>query len=237
MREEIDFIRQALDPDSGIKFETPFGLIIPRVPLGDSPGDSSLTSGGAYCIPLKYWWYVYFPEQIRLRTIKYLKKNDENLVSINVLEFVVIIINYCVAVTIVKSGITTDPHPVIRLITDNTSALNWTLHTSKTSLIGRALARFFCGMLIDSPVGINAKWIGTHGNVIADKISRFDPSSCELESFAKLKQEYPQLEPCRSFQLNQDLLSMIWNILLTKKCPDLKQVEALKLKGFGKLSI
>ena len=237
MREEIDFIRQALDPDSGIKFETPFGLIIPRMPLGDSPGDSSLTSGGAFCIPLRYWWYIYFPEEIRQRTIKYLKKGDENLISINVLEFVVIIINYCVAVTVVKSGVTKDPHPVICFITDNTSALNWTLHTSKTSLIGRALARFFCGLLIGSPVGINSKWIGTHVNVIADKISRFDPSSCEFESFEKLKQEYPQLKPCRSFQLNPDLLSMIWNILLTKKCPDLKQVEALKLKGFGKLSI
>ena len=143
MREEIEFIRQVLSPDSDIDFETPLGLVIPRTPLGDSPGDSSLESCGAYCFPLKYWWYIRFPLSIRERTIKYLKKGDENVISINVLKYVTVIINYCAVVTIVKSGITDDPNPVIRFITDNTSALNWTLHTSKSSIIGRALARFF----------------------------------------------------------------------------------------------
>jgi hypothetical protein len=55
-------------------------------------------------------------------------------------------------------------------VTDNTSALNWTLHTSKKSIIGRALARFFCGLLIGSNVWVNAKWISTTENVIADKL-------------------------------------------------------------------
>ena len=194
-----------------------------------------MTSCGAYCISLEYWWYIQFPFNIRERTLKHLKKGDENVISINVLEYVTVIINYCAAVTIVKSGIMDDPNPVIRFITDNTSALNWTLHTSKSSIIGRALARFFCGLLIGSPVGINAKWIGTHENVIADKISRFDPSSCHIKSFNKLTQEYPQLVPCRFFRPNPDLLSMIWDILLNKKCPDLKQVATLKQQGFGKL--
>jgi hypothetical protein len=59
---------------------------------------------------------------------------------------------------------------VVRWVTDNISAKNWTVHTSKKSIIGRALARFFCGLLIDSNVGINAKWISTLANKIAKSL-------------------------------------------------------------------
>jgi hypothetical protein len=48
------------------------------------------------------------------------------------------------------------------------------LHTSKKSNIGRALARFFCGLLIGWNVGVNATWISTIENVIADKILRLN---------------------------------------------------------------
>jgi hypothetical protein len=47
----------------------------------------------------------------------------------------------------------------------------WTTRTSKKSLASRALARFFCGLLIGLNVGINAAWISTKANVLADKIS------------------------------------------------------------------
>jgi hypothetical protein len=46
------------------------------------------------------------------------------------------------------------------------------LHTSKKSIIGRTMARFFFGLLIGLNIGINAKWISTIENVIAEKISR-----------------------------------------------------------------
>ena len=49
-----------------------------------------------------------------------------------------------------------DPYPVVLCVTNNTSAKKWTTHTSKKSLASQALARFFCGLLIGSNVGINA---------------------------------------------------------------------------------
>jgi hypothetical protein len=86
---------------------------------------------------------------------------------------VTIIISYCAAITaLVKSKITTDPHPVVLCVTDNTSTKNLTMHTSKKSIIGRALARFFCRLLFGSDIGINAKWFSIAANKIADKISR-----------------------------------------------------------------
>jgi hypothetical protein len=152
MREELNFISDALSQDSGINFETPIAHLIPRIPTALIIEDSSLTACGGYSITLEFWWHIAFPEEVTQRTLLYLEDNrDETFISINCLEYATIIIYYCA--TIVKFAnckVNNDPYPVVLCVTDNTSALNWTLHTSKKSIIGRALARFFCGLLIGS---------------------------------------------------------------------------------------
>jgi hypothetical protein len=249
MREELNFISDALSENSGIKFETPIAHLIPRIPTALIIGDSSLTACGGYSITLKFWWHLTFPENVIHRTLLHLENNkDETFISINCLEYVTIIINYCA--TIVKFAnckINDDPYPVVLCVTDNTSALNWTLHTSKKSIIGRALARFFCGLLIGSRIGINAKWISTIENVIADKISRlkenFNSDSSVSQSpsstynYSKLKQEHEELKVCSFFQPSPKLLSLIWEILLTQRCPDLSLILKLKPHDLGKLCI
>ena len=93
-----------------------------------------------------------------------------------------------------------DPHPVVLCVTDNTSALNWTLHMSKKSMIGQALARFFCGLMIGSNVGVNTKWISTIKNVIADKIlwlkkltaTNSNSPSSPTYDYANLQQEHEE---------------------------------------------
>jgi hypothetical protein len=228
MREELSFIASALNPDSGIKFETPIAHLIPRTPTVSTIGNSPLLAFGGYSITLKFWWHLTFPKEIVERTLLHLKDNlDKNFISINCLEYVTIIIAYCAALTSLGSNkFNDDPHPVILCITNNTSTLNWTLHTSKKLAIGRALARFFCGLLIGSDVGINAKWISTIKNVIANKISRLkathtaSPDSPSYDN-SNLKQDHKELEACSFFQPSPKLLSFLWEILLTKKCPDL----------------
>ena len=115
-------------------------------------------------MPLQFWWHYAFDERITSRTLLFLKNNkDEMLFSINCLEYLRVIVSYCAAYTVTTpKNPTADLFPVILDITDNTSALNWMLHTAKKSLIGRALARFFCGLLIGYPLGINLKRISTH---------------------------------------------------------------------------
>jgi hypothetical protein len=103
------------------------------------------------------------------------------------------------------------------------------------------LARFFCGLLIGSDVGINATWISTTENKIADDISRIkksahDPFSFQYD-FGKLQQDHAELRHCRFFQPSRELLSMIWEILLARNLPDLNKVRFLKQNGLGKLSI
>ena len=103
------------------------------------------------------------------------------------------------------------------------------MHTCKKSFIGQALARFFCGLLIGLDVGITAKWISTEANKIADEIStvkKFNHSthSSTCYDFSKIKQSYVELKYCRFFHPSPELLSMLWEIMLTRKCPDLSTV-------------
>ncbi len=131
MRDELNFISDALKPDSGILFETPIAHLIPRTPIASIVGDSSLLACGGYSITLKFWWHFSFPSDVAERTLLHLKDNsDEKFISINCLEYFTIIVNYCASLVVFSSKrINDDPHPVVLCVTDNTSALNWTLHT------------------------------------------------------------------------------------------------------------
>jgi hypothetical protein len=172
MREELNFIQQALQHDSKIPFKVPIAFIIPRTPTESLFGDSSLLSCEGYYIELWIWWFTPFPDKVVAQMLLHLKNDaSQNFFSINVLEYVTIIINYCGALTAyLEDGHKEDPHPVVLCITDNVSAKIWTMHTSKKSIIGHALAHFFCRLMIGSDVGINAKWIATKTNKIADAI-------------------------------------------------------------------
>jgi hypothetical protein len=159
MQEELNFISHALSPDSKIKFETSIAHLIPRISTASIIDNSSLVGCGGYSTTPIFWLHLLLPKEVVKRTLLYLKGNsDETFISINCLEYVTIILNYCaLMVTPATRNINDDPHPVILCVTDNTSALNWTLHTSMKLIIGRALARFFCSLLIGSNVGVNAK--------------------------------------------------------------------------------
>jgi hypothetical protein len=167
--------------------------------------------------------------------------DGKKFISIKCLEYVTIIINYCAAITaMLKSQITTDTHPVVLCVMDNISAENRTMHTSKKSIIGCAVARFFCGLLIGSDIGMNATWISTLASCIVDKVSRIKrsaniPSSFQYD-FSKLQQDHTELKHCRVFQPSEELLSMIWNILLTQHLPNLSKVLQLKQSGLGRLN-
>jgi hypothetical protein len=154
---------------------------------------------------------------------------DGTLFSINILEFVTVIINYCAVLHVIKiTPITDNPHPILLNITDNISALNWTIHTCKLSKLSRLLARFFCPLLINLPLGINSQWISIDKNVIADGFSQIRKGSATNSfptfDYNTLKQRYPELKHYSFFQIQPELISLIWDIVLTEKCPSHKEV-------------
>jgi hypothetical protein len=88
IREELNFISEALKPDSGIVFKTPIAHLIPRIPMASIIGNSSLLSCGNYSTTLKFWWHLTFLPEITTRTLLHLKDNsDKSFISINSLEF------------------------------------------------------------------------------------------------------------------------------------------------------
>jgi hypothetical protein len=173
MRQEIKFFCNKLQPNLTIFWETPIAHVIPCTPTAAAFGDSCLKGAGGYSIKLGRWWHIDFPEEVKRRTLLFKSDNkDGTLISINFLKSVTVIINYVASLHVITStNFTDDPHPVLLNVTDNTSALSWTVGACRRSKIGCCLARFFCSLLINSPLGINSQWISTAANKIADDIS------------------------------------------------------------------
>jgi hypothetical protein len=115
MHQEIEFFREKLLPESNIAWETPIAHIIPRTPTFTSFVDSCLEGAKGYCISLGFWWHIPFPEAVIQHTLKHKKDNKDGLlISINVLEIVTVIINYCAALHFVMTTLATDdPYPVL----------------------------------------------------------------------------------------------------------------------------
>ena len=249
MKAEIDFLRQVTDPDSGLEWTSPIAHKIPRNPNWKSWSDSCLSAGGGYSIEMRFVWYLIWSQEIYKRTLACIAANSELLISINVLEFYSVIINYCAALTVIAGdpNFTDDPWPVLLAWCDNTSAVRWIRHACLKSAAGRALGRFFCMLLIDERLGINSKWISTHDNFIADEISRIREAWLKTNSpdhpltphppvdFQSILQKHPDLQKCQRFVPSSELLSVLDTCVLKGCCPSLEDVKTLKQRGLGKL--
>ncbi len=64
MRNELNFLSEALESNSGIVFETPIGHLIPRMPTASIINDSLLIACGGYLTTLKFWWHLLFPKEV-----------------------------------------------------------------------------------------------------------------------------------------------------------------------------
>ena len=108
---------------------------------------------------MKLCWHLEWPEEIKGNTKLFLPDNKSGkMISINVLEYATIILNYAAALIVLNyDGVGDDIHPVLLNWADNTSAVRWTNHACKKSSVGKALDRLFCTMLIDSPLGGQCK--------------------------------------------------------------------------------
>jgi hypothetical protein len=145
MREELNFLQRALQPESNIKFETPIAHMIPREPTVSLFGDSLLTGCGGYSLELKFWWHIDFPLKIVERTLLHIPdESDVRFISINCLEYFTIIINYCGAkVYFATASNGNDPYPVVLCVTDNISAKNGQLIPARYHLPVKLLHNFF----------------------------------------------------------------------------------------------
>jgi hypothetical protein len=154
MCQEIEFFHEKLLLESNIAWKTLITHIIPQMPTFTSFGDSCLEGAGGYSILLDFWWHIPFPKAVKQCTLLHKRDNKDGLlISINVLEFVTVIIKYCAMLHIVTTTlVTNDPYPVWLNVTNNASALSWTTGACTKSKVGRLLAHFFCLLMINLPL-------------------------------------------------------------------------------------
>jgi len=156
---------------------------------------------------------------IFLHTIKYLRKGDKSLISINLLEYAAMIISLAGAILVWESLPTNSRpcHPVCLLWTDSTSAASWTKRVAGLKgPQGKALARIFAHLLMFSDVGVNAEHLSGDLNVIADFLSHIrEQDDFSQFSYLSLVQKFPQLKDCRRFHPSRELLSLIFSALST----------------------
>ncbi len=94
-------------------------------------------------------------------------------------------------------GLDLTAHPFLLNFCDNTAACAWVNDRCKHSLIDRRLGRLFVSLLMSTKIGIQAEWIATKDNFIADEILRLRKASKDYEHhYAKLKETYPMLASC-----------------------------------------
>ncbi len=103
--------------------------------IPDRSCNTNLKGTGGYSLSLGFWWHLPFPEEVKLRTLLHKRDNaDGLLISINILEFVTVIINYCAALHMVLTkNPMSNPYLVLLKVTDNASALSWTTDTCRKS--------------------------------------------------------------------------------------------------------
>lgn len=222
--------------DTSIPLETTIaiGHMVPRDPVFEAGADACKRAGGGWSVDLKFWWHVVFPDEVIRRA--YLSNNRSgDYISINTLEFVCVIINFAAVIHVCHvDGINLDDHPVLRNWCDSTAACCWVNYKCKESLIGRALGRFFVGFLMSSKIGIQAKWLKSELNKIADDISRLEDEDGNYD-YSQLIVDHPALASCRQFQPSDTLRGMLWDILLKRASPDPLIVRKLKPSALGSI--
>ena len=237
LKKELQLITRALASE-WIDMERPISHFVNRIPRGTGWDDASLDAGGGFSIDMRFWWYIEWPEEVRKRTLRYVKNNKDNkLASINVLEYAALIINYVAAThfcLIDKDP--SDPYPVVQLFADNTTAEAWAIKACKKSPIGRSLGRIQCALMINNPVGISVGHVSTKKNIIADRISRIKHLTDAIPSFLSLMQDFPQLKSCRRFHPSPELVSLVTDALLQENCIDPLEASRRILADLGKIT-
>jgi len=149
-----------------------------------------------------------------------------HIISINLLEYIAIIISYAAAISLSShhSHHKKHPFPTIKIFSDNKSAIAWTTKASASTPSGKSLALLLASLLLNQPLGLWSGYVEGHKNVLADKISRMQTNSKKI-TFSTLLQEYPKLMHYRRFHPSPELLFNIWEALLSPKTFRLTKIK------------
>ena len=111
-------------------------------------------------------------------------------------------------------------------------AFLWVNHKCKHNMTGLILDHLFVGLLMGTKLGIQAKWLETELNKLADNISRLEDNDHNYD-YSRLILDHPCLANCRQFQPSNILLLMISDVLLNSASPDPLIIKKLAPLALG----
>lgn len=231
MRAELTLLRNIFKNNEKYKLYTPISYLVDRDPDFLARGDACLDGAGGYCVKLNFFWFVEWPDEIKIKTLRHFKirlmidEEKKKFISINLLEYATIIITFAGCIQAIRNNKMDLQYPLLSVDSDNTSAVSWTKKAVHSNKKGKALARIFCKLLMTNELGIRSQHIAGDKNVQADKISRIKSENF-LTSFRKIQQEHPELRHCRQFQPHPSLLSCLMHALLhgTEQSKELPEI-------------
>ena len=196
----------------------PIAHWIPRDPDFSGRGDACLEGAGGYSTDLKFWWFIEWPDDIKQKTLKHwnfsVRLDKENFISINLLEYFTVIIMYAAATQAVRDLENfLHKYPIFKNESDNISAVVWTKKASMSSPAGKAMAKIFSLLCINNNLGLSSAYIKGEDNIIADNISRMKTKKLTKTS-TELLQTFPELQTCRRFHPNRELVYSLYYALL-----------------------
>jgi len=218
LRKELKLLLHIFTNIDSFPFVTPIAHIIPRQADFTAKGDACLDGAGGFSTDLSFWWFLEWPSFVKKRTIKYFIKYYHGIqgatLSINLLEYVAIILSFAAAATrISQSTSPAIPNPLLSIMSDNTTAISWTRKAATSTKEGKALAYILTSIMIQHPhLGLSSSFIKGVDNTVADAISRMHTKTHTL-TFFQLQQTYPTLTGLDQFHPSPELLSRIWDAL------------------------
>lgn len=236
LKQELMMLESIIKNPS-IQWSTPVSHLVKRSPDFEVWGDSSLKHAGGYSHNMKFWWHIEWPTSIQSKTLdKFVVKAkiDEKIISINLLEYCVIIINYAIASHLLEKNLinTNQEYPLLLNWTDNMSAMAWTKKAAVSTPAGKALSKIFCYLCMNNDMACISDYINTTANECADLISRPLTHNNKLD-FSILLQKYPQLKSYKRLQIGKEFLSCLIQALLQGHCPPLGQLPKPLQKTTG----
>jgi hypothetical protein len=216
------------DPYGEHLWSRPIGLLIPREPTATVLSDASYGGIGGWSEDFGFLWKITRQELLdhgfHMREIDGMGEalpsdstsdpnhTNRDSLHINVLEFVGIILNIWIVITILhdeKSRLHEGGH-VISVLADNTSALSWLRHAARARRPAIRNLAYFCQcLLLLSQTSDQATFLGSHipgkDNGEADALSRpetYGTLDCAIAA-------YSRLQTCHVFQIPSGVLSTL----------------------------
>lgn len=190
------------------------GHIIPRDAQFTSLGDACGLGGGAFCHELSFWFDVVWSDRTR-----HLFATKQ--VHINILEFIVVLLQLAAAITRTELGSTSTNGripPLSKLVirSDNSPTCHWAHKVSAKSERGQLFVSMYANLIDRTNLTIECSHIAGSNNHLADFISRPPPATISHHTRCQqIFHEEPRLQCYHFFRPHPELLSCLESRLST----------------------